>query len=163
MDAVQLVDDVAQEVTADHPVLHALEHGGDDIAPVVAVGAGEGAQVAEQAGALFAVGAGGFLVVDEGEQFVAGDAVGLGGPVAPAVRRFDGGLELLPGELGLALALEFQIIEEFQEHDPGEHRQAVEVAVEALVLAHDVARGLEESAEGLGGGGRRHVTYWRQD
>ena len=30
--------------------------------------------------------------------------------------------------------------------------QAVEVAVEALVLAHDVARRLEEAAEGLGGG-----------
>ena len=33
VDAVQLVDDIAQEVAADHPVLDALEHGGDDIAP----------------------------------------------------------------------------------------------------------------------------------
>jgi len=31
-----------------------------------------------------------FLVVDEGEQFVAGDAVRFGGPISPAIRRFDG-------------------------------------------------------------------------
>ena len=40
VDAVELVDDIAQQVAADHAVLHALEHGGDDIAPVVAVGTG---------------------------------------------------------------------------------------------------------------------------
>src|SRR5258706_218467 len=34
-----------------------------------------------------------------------------------------------------------------------EHRQTVEGAVEAFVLAHDVARGFQERAEGLGGGG----------
>ena len=44
MNAVELVDDIAQQVAADHPVLHALENGGDDIAPVVAVGAGQRAQ-----------------------------------------------------------------------------------------------------------------------
>ena len=144
MDAVELVDDVAQQVAADHAVLHAAKHGGDDIAPVVAVGTGQRAQIAEQARALLAVGPGGFLVVDEGEQFVAGDAIGLGRPIAPAIRRFDGGLELFRGELGLALALKFQVIEEFQEHDPGEHRQPVKVAIQPLVLAHDVARGLDK-------------------
>jgi len=43
-------------------------------------------------------------------------------PIAPAVGRFDGGLELFRGEFRLTLALKFQVIEEFQEHDPGEHR-----------------------------------------
>ena len=37
MDAGNLVDDVAQEVTALHAIIHALEHGGDDIAAVVAM------------------------------------------------------------------------------------------------------------------------------
>jgi hypothetical protein len=55
--------------------------------------------------------------------------------------------------LGLVLALNFEIVEKFLEHDPGEHREAVEVAVETLVFAHDVARGLQEGAEALGGGG----------
>ena len=40
-----------------------------------------------------------------------------------------------------------------KKHDPGEHRQALEVAVEALVLAHDVARGFKQGAQGLGSGG----------
>ena len=40
VDAVDLVDDVAQQVTADHAVVDAPEDGGDHVAPVVAVGAG---------------------------------------------------------------------------------------------------------------------------
>ena len=147
VDAVELVDDVAQQVAADHAVLHAAKHRGDDIAPIVAVGAGERAQVAEQPRALLAVRQRAFLLVDEGQQFVAGDAVGLGGPIAPAVRRLDGRLELLPGEPGLPLALEFQVIEELQEHDPGEHRQAVQIAVQTLVLPHDVPGGFEKCAQ----------------
>ena len=139
--------------------MHAFEDGGDHVAPVVAVGAGEGAEVAEQARALLAVRAVGLLVVDEREEFVAGDAVRLGRPVAPTVGRIDGGFELFAGELGLALALDFEVVEEFQEHDPCEHRQAVEVAVEALILAHDVARGLEEGAAGLDGGGAGRVGH----
>jgi hypothetical protein len=42
---------------------------------------------------------------DEGEEFVAGNALRIGGPIAPAVGRFDGGLELLPGEVGLVFKL----------------------------------------------------------
>jgi hypothetical protein len=44
------------------------------------------------------------------------------------------------------------VVQELEEHDPCEHGQAVEVAVESLVLAHDVAGGLDEGAETLGGG-----------
>jgi hypothetical protein len=62
-------------------------------------------------------------------------------------------LELPGGELGLALALKFQVIEEFQKHDPCEHRQVVEVAIDPLVRAHGVARGFQQRAEGLGGCG----------
>ena len=43
------------------------------------------------------------------------------------------------------------VVEELQEHDPGEHRQAVEVAIQALVLAHDVAGGLDHASEPLCG------------
>lgn len=56
----------------------------------------------------------------EGEKLVAGDAAGLGGPIAPAVRWFDGGIEFLAGQRGLLFVLKFQVIKEFQEHDPGE-------------------------------------------
>ena len=106
MDAGDLVDDVAQQIAALHAVIDALEHGGDDVAPVVAVGAGERAQIGEQARPSLAVRPGSFVVVDEGEQFVAGDALRVGGPIAPAVGRLDGGLELLAGERRFLLALQ---------------------------------------------------------
>jgi len=50
-----LVDDIAQEVTALHAIVHALEHRGDHVAAVVAVGTGERAQVTEEARTVFAV------------------------------------------------------------------------------------------------------------
>ena len=52
MDAGNFVDDIAQEVTALHAVVHALKNGGDHVPAVVAVGTGERAQVTEQARAL---------------------------------------------------------------------------------------------------------------
>ena len=56
-----------------YTVLHALEHRRNHLTPVVTIGTGERAQVSEKSRALFAVGQSGFLVVDECEQFVAGD------------------------------------------------------------------------------------------
>ena len=108
---------------------------------------------------LLTIGQRAFLLIDEGEEFIAGDAVRLGRPIAPAVGRFDGGLELFRGELRLALTLKFQVIEELQEHDPSKHRQTVEVAIEPLVLAHDVARGFQERSGGLSGGGLRGFNH----
>lgn len=46
-DAGDLVDDVAQQITALHAVIDAFEHGSDHIAPVVAIGAGKSAQIGE--------------------------------------------------------------------------------------------------------------------
>ena len=65
MDAVDLVDHVAQQVAADHAVDRAAEDRGDDVAPVAAVGALQAAQIGEQARTLRAVGPDGFFVVDE--------------------------------------------------------------------------------------------------
>ena len=77
----------------------------------------------------------------------------VGRPVAPAVGRLDGRAEAsCPRSFASSSRDLLHVVQELQEHDPGEHRQAVEVAVEALVLAHDVAAGLDEAAELLGGG-----------
>src|SRR5439155_19280211 len=105
------------------------------------------AQVGEKTGTPRAIRTGAFFGIDEGQKFVAGNAIGAGGPIAPTVRWFNGRTEFLAGQFGLSLALEFQIVQELEEHDPGEQRQPVEVAVQALVLAHDVARGLNETAK----------------
>ena len=154
VDAVHFVDDVSQEVAVDHAVDGAFEDGGNHVAAVAAIGSLQAAQVGEEAGAFLAVRTTGFVVVHELDQFVAGDAVGLGGPIAPAVGRFDGVTEAFAGQLRVGLADLLQIVEELQEHDPGEHRQTVEVAIESFVLAHDVARRLDQAAELLGSGYR---------
>ena len=50
VDAGNLVDDIPEQVAALHPVVDAAEHGGDDVAAVVTVGAREPPQVGEEAG-----------------------------------------------------------------------------------------------------------------
>jgi len=76
------------------PPVHALEHGGDGVAGGAGrtggVGTGQLAEIGTQACALLAVGQRRFFVVDERQQFVAGDAVGFGGPIAPVARRLNG-------------------------------------------------------------------------
>ena len=75
VDAVDEVHHVAQQVAAFHAVDDAGKDGGDHVAAVVAVGPLESLEVGEQAGAFGAAGANGLFVVDEGEQFGAGNAV----------------------------------------------------------------------------------------
>jgi hypothetical protein len=59
-------------------------------------------------------------------QLVASDALLVGGPVTPAVGWLEGGPELLAGECHLLFPLDLKVIQEFQEHDPGQQRQTVE-------------------------------------
>lgn len=126
MDVVDLVEDVAQQVAVEHAVDRALENGADDVAAVAAVGAGERAQVGEQAGAFPAVGQWGvLLLVEEGDEGVAGDAVGFGRPVTPAVGRLEGGAVAFAGESGLGFADLILVVEEFEEQNPSEHGQPV--------------------------------------
>jgi hypothetical protein len=157
VDARHLVGHVAQQIAALHAVIDAAEDGRDHVATVVAVRGGEGAQVGKQAGAAAPIGADCLILVDEGEQLVPGDPLLVLRPVAPAVRRIDGCPELLPRKRGLLLALGLQVVEEFEEHNPRQKRQPVEIAVEPLVLAHDVACRFEQAAERLRGRRRRCV------
>ena len=86
MDAGDFVDDVAQQIAALHAVIDALEHSGDNVAAVVAIGAGQRAQVSEQPRALPPIRAHGFIVIDKGEQLIAGDALRVCRPIPPAIR-----------------------------------------------------------------------------
>ena len=63
------------------------------------------------------------------------------------------GRNLLP-PAWLPLRALLQVVEELQEHDPREHRQPVEIAIEPLVLAHDVAARLHDRGKPLGGSQR---------
>jgi hypothetical protein len=111
-------------------------------------------EVREKPGPFLPVRSHGLFVVHERDQFLAGNAVFLGRPVPPAIRRLDGGFELLARHRGFLLPDLFHVVQELEEHDPGEHGQAIQVTVQALVFAHHVARGLDEAAELLGGGQR---------
>ena len=64
------------------------------------------------------------------------------------------GRNRLPASLASS-ADALHVVEKFEEHDPSEHRQAVEVAIEALILAHDVAAGFNNRSELLGAGLRK--------
>ena len=44
------------------------------------------------------------------------------------------------------------VVQKFQEHHPCEHGQTVAISIQSLVLAHDVACGLDDRAELLGSG-----------
>jgi hypothetical protein len=65
-------------------------------------------------------------------------------PIAPAIRRFERGTETLAGHPRFLLGHLLDVVKELEKHDPGEHRQPVEIAVEPFVLAHDVAAGLDD-------------------
>ena len=144
VDAVHLVDHVAQQVPGDHVVRDTGEHGRDHLAPpAVAIAAAKSAQVGEQPRTLLSVREHGLFLVDERQKFRAGDAVFLGCPVAPSIRLVNGGSVLLAAQLRPRFLDLFHVVQELQKHDPGEHRQAAEVAGQALVLPHDVAGGFD--------------------
>ncbi len=153
MDAVDLVDDVAQKVAVDHTVDGSAKDSGDDVAPIVDIGSLQVTQVGKESRTACAIGSYGFFVVDEGNEVITCEhGVGVVGPIAPAVRRFDGRLEAFARDGGFILAELLHIVEEFEEEYPGEHGQAVKVSIEALVFAHDVAHRFDDATKLLGGG-----------
>ncbi len=66
----------------------------------------------------------------------------------------------MPAHLRFLLGDLLHVVEEFKKHNPGEHRQTVEIAVEPFVLAHDVAAGLNDGRKPLGGGERLAVILF---
>lgn len=48
----------------------------------------------------------------------------------------------------------FEVVEELEEHHPGEQWQAIHVAIEALVLAQNLARRADQRGQVLAGGQR---------
>ncbi len=101
---------------------------------------------------MAAVRAHGHVLIDEGNHCVASQPFIGGTPVAPAVWRFNGGFELFARQLAFSFAHLLMIVQKFQKHHPGEHGQTVGIAVQAFVLAHDGANGLDDGTELLGGG-----------
>src|ERR1700730_3460031 len=119
MNAADLVNHVPQKVAALHAIIDAVEHSCDYVSPIVAVGACQLAQIGEEPRSFFTIRSNSFVLVDEGKQLVAGDALLVSGPVTPAIGWIDGSPELFAGECRLLFPLNLKVIQEFQEHDPG--------------------------------------------
>jgi hypothetical protein len=147
MYGIYLVDDIPQKVAVLHPILDAAEHRRNYVAAIAAVRALEAAEICKEARPPRTIGTHRFVIVDEGNELVPSDPALLSCPIAPAVGRRDRRLERHALELGVGLARPFQVVEEFQKHDPGKHGQAIEIAIQPFVLAHDIARRLDDAAE----------------
>ena len=137
----QLVDDLAQQVAAFHVVEGVLKHAAHHKAARVAHGVGRQVFEGDEQ-----------LGVHKVEQVVAGDALGVGGPVAPAHGLGQRALVVVAGEFQLF----FQRVEHFQKQQPGELADALGIAVHPAVLPHDVLNGLD------GGGEVGHVFFMNE-
>ena len=135
VDLVDLVDDLPHELAGLHVVVGVLEHVAHDAAAVALLaGDGELLELGKKLG------------VDEGEQLVAGDALGIGGPGAPAGVCWDGRAVVLVHQLELLVL----IVDDLEEKHPAELGDALGVAIDAGILAHDVLNGFNGVANGHG-------------
>ena len=130
------VDDLAHQVAGLHVVVGVLEDAADDEAALVVA---PGLQFLEP---------GEEFVVDEVQQFVAGHAFRVGRPVAPAQRLGDRRLVIVVEQLVLG----FLVVVDLEEEHPDELADALRVAIDADILAHDVLDRFEGGGEGHGAG-----------
>ena len=132
VDGVELVDDLAQQLTALHVVVGVFKHAAHHIATGVALGvATEVFECGEK------------LVVDKVQQGITRDAFGVKGPVAPAHGFGQWAFKVVGGNFHLL----FKRIKYFEEQEPSELRDALRVAIHATVLAHDVLDGFDDGGE----------------
>ncbi|MGA7415480.1 MAG: hypothetical protein WBW33_33725 [Bryobacteraceae bacterium] len=132
VDLIDLVDDLPHELAGLHVVIGVLED--DAAAAGLLAGGGELLELREE------------LEVDEGEKLVAGDALGVGGPGAPAEGLGDGGAVVILHELQLLVL----VVDDLEEEHPAKLGNVLGVAIDAGILAHDVLDGLDGVANGHG-------------
>jgi len=114
--------------------------------------------LSEQSGTALSARQTRFILIDEGQKYVASNTLGICSPISPAVRRLYSRTKLLSPKLGLFLALQFKIIKKFEKHDPCKQGQAVEVAIEPLVFAHNIACRFNQASQCLAGRQRRFAA-----
>ena len=133
VDFAQLVDDLPQQGAGLHVVVGVLEHAAHYTGQRgVLARHGQFFQCFEQ------------VVVDEVEEGLAGDALGIRRPGTPAEAFGDGGLVAVLHQLAFGLG----VVEDFEEQHPDELADALGVAIHTSVLAHDVLDGFHGGTEG---------------
>ena len=136
VDAADLVDHLAQELAGLHVVVGVLE---DVTHHAGAVGAGAPDGQFLEGGKQ--------VVVDEAEQVLAGHALRVGRPGAPLQALGDGRAVAVAHDLQFLVL----VVDDLEEEHPAELGDALGVAVDADVLAHDVL-------DGFDGGSCRHFV-----
>jgi len=142
VEAIELVDDLAHSVAGLHVIIQAFKNFTDYSRPLRGV---EGFDVLEFDEETIG------RVVDEEEEFIPCDALGIGGPIPPLEFFWDDGL--------VAFADEFEflvfVIDDLQEHHPAELLQPLGVAGNTLVFVpHDVADVFDDGGD-IGHGQKR--------
>ena len=126
IEAVELVDDLAHLEAGLHVIIRAVEDFAYDGGALWGFRGLQFLEVSEEA-----VG----RVIDEEDEVLAGDALGIGGPVAP--------LELLRDDGGVTVADEFELlvffVEDLEEEHPAELLKTLGITGDTAVLPHDVA------------------------
>ena len=121
IDAVDLVDDLPHQLAGLHVVVGILEHSAHDVGARAAPGQ-KPLQLRKK------------IAVDEGEEFLAGDAFRVGGPGAPSQEGGDRRAIAVP-ELFEFLVL---IVDDLEEEHPAQLTDALGVSIDAHILTHDV-------------------------
>ena len=138
IDLVDAVDHLPHQLAGFHVVVGVLEHVAHDAAAVA--GLARGAEVLQRREQL---------VVDEGQQLLAGDAFGVGRPSAPLVFLRDRRAVIVPRQFEFLIL----IVDDLEEEHPAQLADALGVAIDAHVLAHDVLNGFDGGADDHGSGG----------
>ena len=131
VDSVDLVDDLPHQLAGFHVVVGILEHIAHDVRAM----AGPGRKFLQ----LWKE-----IVVDEVEQILARDAFRVGGPTPPLKR---GGYRRTVSVLE---DFEFLVlvVDDLEKEHPAQLADALRIAIDAHVLAHDVLNRLDEGADG---------------
>ena len=120
---VDFVDDLPQKLAGLHVVVGVFEDVAHHAAAIPLLsGNGEFLELGEE------------LVIDEGQQSFAGDAFRVGGPGAPAQVGRNGRTIVLIHQFKLLVL----IVNDFEEEHPAKLGDALGVAIDAGILAHDV-------------------------
>jgi hypothetical protein len=152
VDAIDLVDHILEQIPRLHAACDAAEDVGHHLPPAIPIRSLKAPHVGDEPGSPGSIRKVRLILVDEFQEVGPAEPVLLGRPVSPAVGGLDDRAVLLPLHLGTVFPDDLVIVEELQEEHPGQERQPIQVAVEPLVLPHDVAGGLDEATEPLGGG-----------
>ena len=137
VDLVDPVHHLAYQLAGFHVVVGILENGLDDAAAISARPCGvKSFQSREQA------------VVDEGEQFFAGNSLGIGRPSPPLKFSWDRRRVIILHQFQFLVL----IVDDFEKEHPAELADALGIPIDTGVFAHDVLYGFNYVADGHGSG-----------